>query len=96
MAEEVQQKIEKKEAKTPVFSTRWGSIGLAVWENKIKRGSKEVPIYQFTMQRNYKDANGKWHNTQSYRHSDVNDIKMAVTEFFEWYRKKRTQEQNEE
>jgi len=56
------------EAKAKPDHVKDGALSCAIWHNKSEKGF-EYPTFSF--QRSYKDKDGNWQNTDSYRKSDL-------------------------
>ena len=52
-----------------------GLVSSAVWENEAKVNGKTVTILKATVQRRYKDKDGKWQSSGSFAR---NEIPLAV------------------
>ena len=48
--------------KAPVDRIRAGSVTASIWENVTEKGTRT----SVTVQRSYKDKDGKWHNIDNY------------------------------
>jgi hypothetical protein len=48
--------------KAPVDKIRAGSVSASIWENVTEKGTRT----SVTVQRSYKDKDGKWRNVDSY------------------------------
>ena len=60
----------------PKFKYRAGSMSISIFENKGKTGDKDFTYNTFSLQRSYKDKEGKWENPSlSLR---LNDLQKAI------------------
>lgn len=68
----------------PVFSLRYNSdsstsIQVALWPNTITlRDGSVVTVLSLTIQRRYKDGNGDWHTSNSFRNHDLPVLMHAL------------------
>jgi len=78
----------------PVYEVRAGAIKAAVWANEAEKDGKKWTNYNVTIQRGYKDKNGKWQNTSSFNTSDVPKATSCMQRAYEWIiSQKKEQEQ---
>ncbi len=71
---------EKK--KKPARVIRNGSVKLSIWENATKTG----PRHSVSVQRLYKDDDGKWQTTQSFNAGDMPNLTLACVAADLWIR----------
>ncbi len=62
-----QQELPKQK---PIDEIRVEGIRAAIWRNEGEKG----PWYAVTIDRSYRDSENQWHNTQSFRFSDLPTI----------------------
>jgi len=68
---------QKKPAENrPVHEIRHRQIRAAIWPNPTDKGV----MYSVTVSRSYKDKDGKWHDTQSFRFDDLLTVAKALTD----------------
>ncbi len=60
---------------TPIAKFRAGQVSSAVWENEVEVKGRTVTILKATVQRRYKDKDGKWQSSGSLSR---NEIPLAV------------------
>jgi len=77
-------------ANRPTASIRVGSVTASIWRNQTEKG----PFYSVTYKRSYKDAEGKWHDTDSFTGVDDNlelhkAADMSVTRIVELQQQSR-------
>jgi hypothetical protein len=60
----------------PVHEIRHRQIRAAIWPNPTDKGV----MYSVTVSRSYKDKDGKWHDTQSFRFDDLLTVAKAFTD----------------
>ena len=51
----------------PVDEVRIGAVKAAIWRNETDNGSR----FNVTFSRSYKDSEGEWKNTHSFRRDDL-------------------------
>ena len=60
--------------KGPIDEIRVNGCKIAVWENQTEKGTR----HNVTFERSYRDAEDKWHTTDSYGLSDLLAHRAAV------------------
>lgn len=66
-----------REHNRPMWKTSCGSISAAAWANQIKTADGNVvPKTSVTIERRYKDADGRWQSTTSMSLADL--LKLQV------------------
>lgn len=63
----------------PVFSIKVGGIEAATWEQTSKNGA----FLTVSINRNYKDKDGSWKKTNTYRINDLPQIQLAIAKCYE-------------
>lgn len=51
--------------------TRGASIEVAVFKHEVDQGQASFSTFSITLDRSYKDGEGKWHTTHSFRRDDL-------------------------
>ena len=74
----------KTEQVKPIETFRAGSLSVSIWEQKQIKDNKEYVFYSLTMQRGYKDKDGNWKNTQSFKPQDAPKIIMLMNKAYEF------------
>jgi hypothetical protein len=59
----------------PVAKFRAGQVSTALWENEISVNGRKVTVLKATVQRRYKDKDGKWKSSTSFSR---NEIPLAI------------------
>ena len=59
----------------PLKKFRAGSVSCALWENEAKVDGKNVTMLKATIERRYKDKDGKWQSSNSVSR---NEIPLAI------------------
>lgn len=68
---------QKKEGNLPEKRFRAGAISATIWLNKSHKAEGEEREYRtISLDRNYRDKEGKWQATNSLR---INDLPKAIT-----------------
>jgi len=76
---------EKKEkGNDPEKTFRAGAVSATVWKNinKTKDG-KEFENYSVTLKRGYKDNDGEWKDTNSFKAADIGKAKLVLSQAYE-------------
>ena len=60
---------------TPIAKFQAGQVSAALWENQVEIKGKTVTLLKATVQRRYKDREGKWQSSGSFGR---NEIPMAI------------------
>ena len=70
----------------PVKKIKVGAIDGAVWKNTIPQGKdgKEIVTHSFTLERRYKDSDGEWQGTKSFRTNDIPKAVLALQKAYEY------------
>jgi len=71
-----------EEKNKPEIAFRAGAVQVSVWKNTITKGDNSFENFTVTMQRGYKDKEGKWQNTNSLNTSDIPKARLALLEAF--------------
>ena len=60
---------------TPIAKFQAGQVSAALWENQVQVNGRTVTLLKATVQRRYKDREGKWQSSGSFGR---NEIPMAI------------------
>ena len=60
---------------TPIAKFQAGQVSAALWENQVQINGRTVTLLKATVQRRYKDRDGKWQSSGSFGR---NEIPMAI------------------
>jgi hypothetical protein len=63
----------------PVDRIRAGSVTASIWENVTDKGTR----MSVTVQRSYKDNDGKWHNVDNYSGSELLELAHAALKTYD-------------
>lgn len=73
------------ENKGPIKKIKAGSISATIWENKNQNNKGEdISYMSITLDRSYKDANGEWKKTNSFRAADIPKAGLALSKAYEF------------
>lgn len=68
------------EKNMPKAKFKVGSVEATVWENKIEDGK----VFQsVNILRNYKDKNGEWQKTNTFRINDIPKLRLVCDKTYE-------------
>jgi hypothetical protein len=70
-----------------------GNVSLAVFENVVGKGKDQFTTQSVLISKNYKNKEGKWESTNSFKPSELVYVQIAIQEYL---RKKYVREQVEE
>lgn len=68
----------------PIKKFKVGSVEVALWENESTKGK----FLSSTLNRSFKDQNGEWKTTSSFRVNDIPCAVMALQEAFKYSKTK--------
>ena len=70
----------------PVKKIRVGAIDAAVWKNTIKQAKTdaEIVVFSVSVERRYKNQDGEWTGTNSYRINDIPKAVLALQKAYEF------------
>jgi len=78
------------EGKRPIKKFAAGGMSVALWQNKIQAGGKEIETVSVTMERRYMDADGKWKSSSSLRANDLPRAILILQKSFDYIVSKKT------
>ena len=74
--------METKQRPEQAFAA--GAIRAAIWKNPGKTSDgQETDFYSVRLERRYKDANGQWQSTNSFRVNDLPKAQLLLAKAFE-------------
>ncbi|PIN72806.1 hypothetical protein COV21_01000 [Candidatus Woesearchaeota archaeon CG10_big_fil_rev_8_21_14_0_10_45_5] len=73
-----------REKVLPEKKIRAGAISATIWKNKSEANGKIVEYSTISLDRNYKDRDGKWQNTHSMRTSDLPKAQLVLSKAYEY------------
>ncbi len=62
----------------PIDKVTVGNVTVAVFENMVGKGKDAFSSKSVTIQKNYKDKDGKWKSTNSFKPSELFYVIMAL------------------
>lgn len=71
--------------KTPVDKIRAGSVSASIWQNATEKGTRT----SVTVQRSYKDKDGKWHYVDSYSGPELLELAHVAQKAYDRLNKAR-------
>lgn len=87
----------EKEANVPEKKFSTGVISATVWKNQGTKKDGTVANYNtISLQRRYRDKEGEWHSTNSFRVSDLPKATMVLNKAYEYLVLKEEPENFEE
>lgn len=84
MSKEKSSKKVSKKSNKPIKTFRLGSCSLSIWEKEIKGKFGKQTLYNFSMQRSYKDDHNQWQHTTNFSISDIKAIEWLLNEAYNW------------
>lgn len=67
----------------PVETIRMGGVNIPIWKNEREFNGKQITTYNYTIQRNYQDAQGNWKNTNSFETKHMIYLQSALRKVFD-------------
>jgi hypothetical protein len=67
-------------ANAPIDKIVVGNVALTIWENVVGKGKDSFKSFSINIQKNYKDKDGTWKQTGSFKYSELPYITLAVEE----------------
>ena len=55
----------------PVKKIRAGQVSAALWENEIEVNGQKMTVLKATLDRRYRDKDGKWQSSQSFSRNEI-------------------------
>lgn len=89
---EPREQPEPAPSRAPSYKARYGRVEAAVWARDRSEG---WTAYHVTLQRSYKDRDGKWQRTQSLDEDDLLPAAKALEDAYAWIQKGRQEALNE-
>lgn len=74
---------EKISGNQPELKIKAGSITATVWKNEASRNGETHYFNTITLTRSYKDKEGNWKNTNSFRTSDLPKAILVLQKVYE-------------
>jgi len=74
----------KQNENKPEKTIRAGAIKATVWQNISEKDGKQTSYPTISIERNYKDKEGNWQTTHSFRPADLPKLALATQKAFEY------------
>lgn len=69
----------------PVKKYQAGGISGAVWKNATTlQNGKDIESLSVTLDRRYKDSNGNWKSSSSFRQNDIPKVVLVLSKAYEF------------
>ena len=68
----------------PVKKFNADAVSVSVWENEKTINGKEQVLQSISIQRAFKDKDGEWQHSSSFRKNDLPNLVLAVQKAFEY------------
>ena len=89
----VEEQPESGPQRGPSYKARFGRVEAAVWSRELEEGRI---AYSVTLQRSYRDGDGKWQRTSSLDEGDLLPAAKALDDAYSWIQKTRQQHRQQE
>ncbi len=70
--------------KQPEKKFRAGGITATIWQNNVAKDGKETSFNTVNLERSYKDKEGNWQSTNSFRASDLPKLTLVAQKAYEY------------
>lgn len=77
------------EKEQPIWKCKYGRVSCAIFSKEITKNSVTFTVYNCVISRNYKDADGLWHKTDSFSLHDLHDLKFCATKAYDEVRSRQ-------
>ena len=74
----------KPSGNTPEQKFRAGAITATVWKNDIVKDGTSASFNSITLERSYKDKDGNWQTTHSFRANDLPRLTLVAQKAFDY------------
>lgn len=71
MGPKVKHMTNQNQTNVPARRIRAGAVSCAVWVNEVVANGQQRRVFKVSLDRRYKDANGRWASTNSLSREDV-------------------------
>ncbi len=79
----------------PVKEFRAGGVRAAIWENERGAGDARFTAHTISIERRFKDRDGLWKSTTSFRVEDLASLQLVAAKAFEFLTLKERAPQDE-
>lgn len=82
----MEKKIEEKKSANnlPEQKFRAGAITATVWKNDVIKDGDNASFNSITIERSYKDKDGNWQTTHSFRTNDLPRLALVAQKAFDY------------
>lgn len=85
METDVRSKEVNKSKNQPVKRFRAGGVSATIWANEgVRDDGTSSTFYTVSTERSYKDKEGAWHNTGTFRTNDLPRATIVLQKAYEW------------
>lgn len=60
-----------------------GGVSAVIWNNKKEMNGQEIDMKTVSVQRTYKDKNGDWKHSTSFRITDIPKVRLVLDKAYE-------------
>jgi hypothetical protein len=68
----------------PEKKIRAGAICATIWKNEQQKDGKEYSFHSISLERSYKDKDGNWKHTASFRVADLPKAALVLNKAYEY------------
>jgi len=68
----------------PEHKIKIGCITATIWANRREFNGKQAVFKTIALERSYKDKEGNWQNTSSFRVNDLPKLQLVTTKAYEY------------
>ena len=72
------------EQNQPVKKFRAGGVTATIWRNDVQQDGQTVTRSSVTLQKSYRDKDGKWRNGSSFWVNDLSRVELVVRKAYEY------------
>jgi hypothetical protein len=74
----------KKSGNSPEMKFRAGSICATIWHNSVEKEGEKASFNTISLERTYKDKEGNWQTTNSFRLNDLPRLSLVAQKAYEY------------
>jgi hypothetical protein len=74
----------KKTGNVPEKKFRAGAVSATVWKNSVEKDGHESSYNSVSLERVYKDKEGNWQTTNSFRQNDLPKLALVAQKAYEY------------
>lgn len=68
----------------PLMRFKAGAIECAIWDNSTMRDGRPTPLLKATLERRYRDRDGRWQSTTSFTRNEIALARHVLQQAFAW------------